>query len=130
MRTNRGFSIIEIAIVLFISGALAAVAVPISSNSETKAKMSEADASLRNIRTQLRIYYGQNGEYPSMANGSYVIGSSWHNLASGSLAGKYFTDYSYTIESSPSAFTITCVTGDILPSNISMNVTGTLMGGI
>jgi len=121
---------IEIAIVLFISGALAAIAVPISSNSETKAKMSEADASLRSIRTQLRIFYGQNGEYPTMTSGSYVIGSDWHNLESGSLAGRYFTDYSYTIESNPSAFTITCVTGDILSSNISMNATGKLMGGI
>jgi len=129
MKKNNGFSVVELVVVLLISGILAAVAVPLSANSETKAKMSEADAALRNIRTQLRVYYNQNGVFPTMSSGSYVIGESWHDIKAGELTGKYFTDYSYTIKSTPTAFIITCNTGDILPSNLRMDVSGKLMGG-
>lgn len=130
MKLNSGFSVVELAIVLMISGVLAVVAVPINSNTETKAKMSEADVAMRNIRTQLRIYYNANGSYPSTENGNYVIGASWHDIQSGELTGKYFSDYSYMIKTTDNDYVITCVTGDILPSDLTMNSAGKLMGGI
>ncbi|MCF7824537.1 MAG: type II secretion system GspH family protein [Candidatus Marinimicrobia bacterium] len=130
MRLNSGFSIVELTVVLLISGALAAVAVPINSNSETKAKMSEADVALRTIRTQLRIYFNENGAFPSTESSKYVIGASWHEIKSGELTGKYFNDYSYVIEFTEDNYLITCVTGDILPSNLTMNASGKLMGGL
>ncbi|MBT7093621.1 MAG: prepilin-type N-terminal cleavage/methylation domain-containing protein, partial [Bacteroidetes bacterium] len=61
MKRNSGFSLVELMIVIVIIGVLAAVAVPIYSNNVMKAKMSEADAALGSIRTQLRVYYGENG---------------------------------------------------------------------
>lgn len=127
MRRNSGFSIVELVVIVVISGVLAAIAVPINTNSLTKAKLSEADAALRSIQTHLRIYYNRTGEYPRMAEGSYVIGADWHNLESGQLTGEYFTDYSYTIASSPTQYTITCVTGTELPHDIKLDAKGELI---
>lgn len=129
MRRNSGFSMVEMVVVIVISGILAAVAVPINSNSTTKAIMSEADAGLRIIETQLRIHRAISGEYPSMPRGSYVISGNWHGIESGGLTGKYFTDYSYTIESNPDSYTITCSAGDLLSSDLVMNHTGIIFGG-
>ena len=136
MKKNSGFSLVELMIVIVIIGVLAAVAVPIYSNNVMKAKMSEADASLGSIRTQLRLYYGENGEYPTLTAGSYVIdgngtsGTQWHDIQEGELTGKYFTDSSYTIESSTTAYTVTCAAGDVLTSNRTLNQAGTLAGGL
>ena len=130
MNKNSGFSLVELMIVIVIIGVLAAVAVPIYSNNVMKAKMSEADASLGSIRTQLRLYYGENGEYPTLSSGSYVIGASWHDIKTGELTGKYFTDSSYTIESDATTYTITCAAGDILTSDRELNQAGTLSGGL
>jgi type II secretory pathway pseudopilin PulG len=129
MRKSSGFSTVELVVVVVISGILAVVAVPINSNSTTKAIMSEADAGLRTIETQLRIHRAIAGEYPSMPNGSYVISGDWHNIDSGGLTGKYFTDYSYTIQSNPDSYTITCAAGDLLPANLMMKSDGSVTGG-
>jgi prepilin-type N-terminal cleavage/methylation domain-containing protein len=132
MKKNSGFSLVELMIVIVIIGVLAAVAVPIYSNNVMKAKMSEADASLGSIRTQLRVYYGENGNYPTLTSGTYVIGGkgTWHDINVGELTGKYFTDSSYTIVSDATTYTITCDKGDILTSNRTLNQTGTLAGGL
>jgi type IV pilus assembly protein PilA len=129
MQKKNGFSLIEVVVVLALSGLIAAIAIPINSNTTTKAKMSEADVGLRNIRTQLQLHFNQTGAYPTMASGSYVIGSPWHDIESGELTGKYFTDYSYTIESDPISFVITCATGDQLPSDCKMRPLGKITGG-
>ncbi|MCF7808063.1 MAG: prepilin-type N-terminal cleavage/methylation domain-containing protein [Candidatus Marinimicrobia bacterium] len=129
MKKNSGFSLVELMIVIVIIGVLAAVAVPIYSNNVMKAKMSEADASLGSIRTQLRLYYGENGEYPT-ATDAYVIGESWHDIKTGELTGKYFSDSSYTITSDAKTYTITCDAGEILTSDRTLDETGTLAGGL
>ena len=135
MKKNSGFSLVELMIVIVIIGVLAAVAVPIYSNNVMKAKMSEADATLGSIRTQLRLYYGENGEYPTLTAGTYVFdgnagASKWHDIQDGELTGKYFTDSSYTIESATTTYTITCAAGDILTSARTLDQTGSLAGGL
>ena len=130
MQRNSGFSLVELMIVIVIIGVLAAVAVPSYNNNVTKAKMSEADATLGSIRTQLRVYYGENGVYPTAASGSYVIGADWNDIKVTEMTGRYFTDSSFTLESSTTAYTITCAAGSILNSDRTLSQAGTLAGGI
>ncbi len=131
MKRNSGFSLVELMIVIVIIGVLAAVAVPIYNNNVMKAKMSEADAALGSIRTQLRVYYGENGSYPTEASAVSVVGASWNDINTSELNGKYFVDSSYTYVSADGAnYTITCAKGSILESDRTLDQDGTLAGGI
>ena len=131
MKINSGFSLVELMIVIVIIGVLAAVAVPIYSNNILKAKMSEADGALGGIRTKLRVYYGENGEYPD-ATDAYVIDEFWHVMPEGELTGKYFYDSSYTVTSSADlgTYTIKCSKGNILKSDRTLDEGGNLSGGL
>jgi len=132
MKKNSGFSLVELMIVIVIIGVLAAVAVPIYSNNVMKAKMSEADAALGSIRTQLRVYYGENGAYPLYTSSTAILSVAGIDIDSGELTGKYFTDASYTYQSNADAdsFTITCAAGDILEADRTLNQSGILAGGL
>ena len=132
MKRNSGFSLVELMIVIVIIGVLAAVAVPIYSNNVMKAKMSEADAALGTIRTQLRVYYGENGEYPT-ETGTYVFEASWNDFNTGELTGKYFRDSSYTytgVGGTTNTYTITCANEGVLTSDRTLNQAGVLAGGL
>ena len=129
MKRNSGFSLVELMIVIVIIGVLAAVAVPIYSNNVMKAKMSEADASLGSIRTQLRVYYGENGEYPA-ETGTYVFEATWMDFNTGELTGKYFRDSSYTYTGTATTYTITCDKEDVLTSDRTLDNAGALAGGL
>jgi antitoxin component YwqK of YwqJK toxin-antitoxin module len=72
------------------------------------AAISEVDAALGSIRTQLRVYYGENGEYPTIKSGSKIVGASWNDINAGELTGKHFKDSDYSIWSSKSAYKIRC----------------------
>ena len=72
------------------------------------AAISEVDAALGSIRTQLRVYYGENGEYPTIKSGSKIVGASWNDINAGELTGKHFIDSDYSIWSSKSAYKIRC----------------------
>ena len=129
MKRNSGFSLVELMIVIVIIGVLAAVAVPIYNNNVTKARMSEADAALGSIRTQLRVYYGENGEYPTADED--VVGASWNDIKAGELTGTYFADSSYTYLSADGvSYTLTCDANGVLNSNRVLNQAGALTGGI
>jgi prepilin-type N-terminal cleavage/methylation domain-containing protein len=124
----KGFSLVELMIVIVIIGILAAVAVPIYSNNVMKAKRSEADAALGSIRTQLDIFWGEYGRYPKERIDEYVIGSSWNDISPGELSGKYFSDSSYTYYGSPNGkvFKLTCTKGNILDYNRTLDQDGVL----
>jgi len=125
----KGFSLVELMIVIVIIGVLAAIAVPIYSNTVTKAKRVEADAALGSIRTQLDIYKGEFGRYPKERVAEYVMGSSWNDIKQGELTGKYFSDSSYTYYGSPNGkvMKITCNRGDILEYDRTLDQDGVLL---
>ena len=70
-RTNlrKGFTLIEILIVVVILGILAAVVIPQFTNAADDASVSSARTQLQTMRSQIELYRAQNGAYPS-SNGS------------------------------------------------------------
>lgn len=125
---SKGFSLVELMIVIVIIGVLAAIAVPIYSNTVMKAKRAEADAALGSIQTQLDIFKGEFGRYPKERIAEYVVGSSWNDINPGELTGKYFSDSSYTYYGSPNGkvMKITCNKGDILEYDRTLDQDGVL----
>ena len=64
-RTSKGFTLIELMIVVAIIGILAAVAVPKFADLVTKSKEASVKGSLGSVRSALSIYYGDTeGIFP------------------------------------------------------------------
>ncbi len=70
IKREKGFTLIELMIVVAIIGILAAVAIPKFADLVTKSKEASVKGNLGTVRSALSIYYGDNdGNYPGTANG-------------------------------------------------------------
>ncbi len=68
-RSDHGFTLVEILIVVVILGILAAIVIPQFTSASETAKGSSLVTQLQSIRSQLELYQLQhNGEYPTAAN--------------------------------------------------------------
>jgi general secretion pathway protein G len=64
MKDEKGFTLIELMVVVVIIGILAAIAVPAFSEVSQKGKISRARADLRTLESTISIYYVEKNEYP------------------------------------------------------------------
>jgi len=69
MKTQKGFTLIELMIVVAIIAILAAIAIPQYETYITKTQFSEASTVASGIETDLNLYYNQNG-LPCPTNGT------------------------------------------------------------
>ena len=66
---KKGFTLVEILIVVVILGILAAIVIPQFSDASTQSKVSSAKSSLQTLRSQISLYKIQhNDNPPSLAN--------------------------------------------------------------
>ena len=101
MKNLKGFTLIELMIVIFIVGILAAVAIPIMRGRIDSAKWSEGRAGAAGIRSAARAFCAErDSTWPGVwANVNLTdLGFNVINGSDGDdLDGKYFTNESYTI---------------------------------
>ena len=64
-KTQEGFTLIEIMVVLVILGALAVISVPVYSNYVRRAKITEAISNVEAYATAARIYRMEKGWWPA-----------------------------------------------------------------
>jgi len=81
LRKSKGFTLIELMIVVVIIGILAAIAIPRFMSTSAKAKQAEAKGLLKQIYTMERSYYQEHGTYTNdiAALGVEVMGSAWYS---------------------------------------------------
>jgi prepilin-type N-terminal cleavage/methylation domain-containing protein len=103
MRGRKGFTLIELMVVILIVGILAAVAIPIMRGRIDSAKWSEGNASAGAIRSAVRAYIAEKGptyDYSGLIGGlddGTIQGEL--GFSSSDLAGAYFNQADYSITS-------------------------------
>lgn len=68
MKPQKGFTIIELMIVVAVIGVLAAIAIPIYTDYTTRAKVGEAVSLVYGLRSQALEFYRDRTYWPSMAD--------------------------------------------------------------
>jgi len=116
MKGKKGFTLIELMVVVLIVSILAAVAIPILRGRIDAAKWSEGKAMMGSIATAIRAYAAEKG--PSGTDPTSIIGTGATELgfAVGDLTGTYFADADFSLDavsitSTPITFTIRCTAG-------------------
>jgi len=64
MRKNKGFTLVEILIVVVILGILAAIVIPQFSDASTESKLSSSRSSLQSLRSQIQLFMIQHNDTP------------------------------------------------------------------
>jgi len=64
LRNQKGFTLMELMIVIVIIGVLAAIGVPSYKNYVNKAKEGTCQANRRSLQTAVGLYYAENTSYP------------------------------------------------------------------
>jgi len=96
IRKNKGFTLIEILIVVIILGILAAIVIPQFSNASTSAKTSAVVSTAQSLRSQVALYKLQHNDtlpaagaafWTAMTTQTDSLGAAWTNSAANQAAG-------------------------------------------
>src|SRR5947208_6013649 len=83
MGGQRGFTLIELMIVVAIIGILAAIAVPLYANMQARARIAKAQADIRGMASAVSAWGAHMGTLPSVLDLLTAIATSPHNITAG-----------------------------------------------
>lgn len=92
MNFRKGFTIVELAIVISVIGILAAVTVVSYNGAQQRAEYSRAQTDMKHINDAIDIYRSQTGSYPAGTGSFQDINSSSTNVYTVLVNGKYIDE--------------------------------------
>ena len=116
---ERGFTLIELMIVVAIIAILAGILIPNFVNARSQAQTAACESNLRAIATALELYYADNQVYPTAAgaavqpalltaNGVAYLNNTPKDPAAQSGAATYVLTTAQATGGSPASYTIVC----------------------
>lgn len=129
MKARKGFTLVELMVVILIVAILAAVAIPIMRGRIDAAKWSEGKAIMGTIASALRAYIAEKGiAYPNFDS----IDATALGFVTNDMTGTYFMESnfswvgSYDDSTNALTFMITATSGKTIqsPSQVTLDQTG------
>ena len=104
-KTNSGFTIVELLIVIVVIGILALLVITTYSGIQAKARNSKRQTDVASVQTQLEAFFSQNGYYPSRTdmNTAAWLTTNMKSLDQNALIDPSNPTQSKTLVASPTA---------------------------
>lgn len=120
MKLARGFTLIELMIVVAIIAILASIAISVYANSIAKAQLSEAFTIVDGVKSDISDYYTQTGSCPTLGADGLPAGTSY--------SGQYVASLSIASAGSGCAITALMRSNTVAPKLQGKQVTLTMTG--